>query len=113
MNFRWLVTQPSSPSDEPHIRAHGFLTWGNSPVALLDLWADHEDVFLFSDAEVFNAAWHFSAYGTQGTLSFTEEDYAGILTIHWADWMDTVKRAKVLRLTFTNSTLEESQDGNS
>ena len=108
MNFRWLATQPPSPSEEPHIRAHGFLTWGNNPVALLDLWADHEDVFLFSDAEVFNAAWCFSADGTQGRLSFTKEDCAATLTIHWADWMDTVKRAQVLRLTFASSTLEES-----
>lgn len=108
MNFRWLVTQPSSPSDEPHVRAHGFLVWGHNPVALLDLWADHEDVFLFSDAEVFNAAWRFSADGTQGRLSYTEEDCAAALSIHWAEWMDTVKRANVLRLIFTNSTLEEA-----
>ena len=108
MNFRWIHVQPPHASEEPSIRAHGFLTWGHDPVALLDLSADHEDVFLFSDAEVFSAAWRFSADGTQGRLSFTKEDYAATLTIHWVDWMDTVKRAKVLRNTFTNSTLEES-----
>ncbi len=108
MNFRWIHVQPPSDSEEPCIRAHGFLTWGHNPVALLDLSADHEDVFLFSAVEVFSAAWRFSADGAQGRLSYTEEDCAATLTVHWADWMDTVKRAKVLRLTFANSTLEES-----
>ena len=113
MNFRWLTTQPPSTSEDLHIRAHGFLTWGNDPVALLDLWADHEDVFLFSDAEVFNAAWRFSADGTKGSLFFLEESPAATLSIHWAEGMDTVKRTNVLRLVFANSTLEESQNGNS